>query len=90
MLWRREKGTQQTLATVAARGAAPLDLRVTATGGSRFQFAMSADGKSWEPIGGETGGGYLPPWDLAVRIALAAGGAPGAQSRFDWIRIDTR
>ena len=49
---------------------------------------MSADGKTWEPIGAGVGGGYLPPWDLAVRIALAAGGAPGVQCRFDWIRID--
>ena len=90
ILWRREKGAQQTIVTVPAPGTAPTDLRVTATGGSRFQFAMRVDGKTWEPIGDETAGGYLPPWDLAVRIALAAGGAPGTQSRFDWIRIDPR
>ncbi len=90
ILWRREKGVQQTMATARAPGAVPTALRVTATGGSRFQFATSADGKTWEPIGGETGGGYLPPWDLAVRIALAAGGAPGAQCRFDRVTIDSR
>ena len=90
VLWRREKGTQQTVATTPAAAASSLDLRITATGASRFQFAMSADGTTWTPVGGETHGGYLPPWDLAVRIALAAGGPPGSSANFDWIRIDTR
>ncbi len=33
-------------------------------------------------------GDYLPPWDRAVRVALTAGGAPGASARFDWLRIE--
>ena len=90
VLWRREKGAQQTIATATAPGTAPIDLRITATGGSRFQFAMSTDGTRWQPVGSETPGGYLPPWDLAVRIALAAGGPAGAEARFDWVTIDWR
>ena len=91
MLWRREKGAQETIAISTARADAPLDLRITATGGSRFHFATSVDcGATWQPLGTETEGGYLPPWDLAVRIALAAGGPAGAEARFDWIRIEPR
>ncbi len=90
ILWRREKGAQQTIATVPAPASGPVDLRVTATGGSRFQFAMSTDrGTVWQLIGSETQGGYLPPWDLAVRIAVAAGGPAGAQARFDSVRVDS-
>jgi len=88
ILWRREKGAQQTLATTPARRNGAIDLRITAAGGSRFEFAMSADGTTWIPVGSETQGGYLPPWDLAVRIALAAGGPAGSSAKFDWLRID--
>jgi hypothetical protein len=64
-----------------------VDLRVTATDGSRFQFAMSADGETWQSIGENTQAGDLPPWDLAVRIALAVGGPAGSEGQFEWIRI---
>jgi xylan 1,4-beta-xylosidase len=90
LLWRREKGVQQTMATVAAPASGAIDLRITAAGGSHFQFAVSEDGSAWQPIGSETHGGYLPPWDLAVRIALAAGGPAGASASFDRIGIDRR
>jgi beta-xylosidase len=90
ILWRREKGEQRTLADAAGRADGSMDLRITAAAGSRFQFAMSTDGSTWQPVGAETQGGYLPPWDLAVRIALAAGGPAGSTARFDWIRIDIR
>ena len=76
------------MATVDAPAVKIVDLRVTATGGSRFQFAMSADGKTWQSIGENTEGGDLPPWDLAVRIALAVGGPTGSEGRFEWIRIE--
>jgi beta-xylosidase len=88
LLWRREKGAQQMMATAPAPATAPVDLRITASGASRFQFAIQTDEARWTPVGGETEGGYLPPWDLAVRIALAAGGPAGSSARFDWIRID--
>jgi xylan 1,4-beta-xylosidase len=90
ILWRREKDAQQTLATTPARRNEAIELRMTVAGGSRFEFAMSADGTTWIPVGSETQGGYLPPWDLAVRIALAAGGPAGSSAKFDWVRIDGR
>jgi xylan 1,4-beta-xylosidase len=88
ILWRREKGNQQTVATSDAPGTAAVQLRVSAIQGSRFQFAFSTDGRTWQDVGSNTEGGYLPPWDLAVRIALAVGGPAGSEGRFDWIRIE--
>jgi xylan 1,4-beta-xylosidase len=89
ILWRRQKGTQQTLATADSPGPNAVHLRVTATAGARFQFALSADGRTWQALGTETEGGYLPPWDLAVRIALAVGGPAGSEGHFESIRIES-
>lgn len=88
LLWRREKNVQQTIATAPLTATGAVSLRVAASGGSRFQFAMSTDGRTWRSVGGETAGGHLPPWDLAVRIALAAGGPAGTEARFESIRIE--
>jgi len=43
----------------------------------------------WRPIGNEAEGGYLPPWDRGVRVALTIAGPAGAEARFDWVRIDS-
>jgi hypothetical protein len=61
---------------------------VTAREGHRFRFALSGDGRTWTDVGGEVGGEHLPPWDLAVRVALTTGGAPGATARFDYLRVE--
>jgi beta-xylosidase len=87
MVWRREKGNQQTLATIAAPRAPLIYLQMTATGGDRFRFAMSRDGRSWTEVGEQVTGNYLPPWDRAVRVALTAGGASRAAAKFEWFRI---
>jgi hypothetical protein len=89
ILWRREKGVQHTVATAAAPGNGPVQLRVAATGGAKFEFSMSADGRKWDRVGPEAAGGDLPPWDLAVRVALAVGGPAGSEGRFDWIRVES-
>jgi beta-xylosidase len=86
-VWRREKGKQQTLATHDAPRAPMVYLRMTATGGDRFRFAVSRDGRSWTAVGEQVKGEYLPPWDRAVRVALTAGGASGAAAKFEWFRI---
>jgi xylan 1,4-beta-xylosidase len=83
-LWRLEKGNIQTVTQAQAARGGSLLLRMTARGGNHYQFAFSADGRSWTNIGGELDGSYLPPWDRGVRVALVAGGAP---ARFDWLRI---
>ncbi len=87
-LWRREKGAQRDLATVAKPAAELLHLRMTVSDGSRFQFAISADGSTWTDVGSESGGDYLPPWDRAVRVALTAEGAPNTSIAFRSLRID--
>ena len=82
-VWRREKGTQQTLATKDAPRGTVVYLRMTAKGGDRFRFAVSGDGKKWTEVGDQLNGEYLPPWDRAVRVALTAGGARGAAAKFE-------
>ena len=45
--------------------------------------------RSARPIGDEAEGGYLPPWDLGVRVALTIAGPVGSEARFDWVRIES-
>lgn len=90
VVWTREKGVQKSLAKAAVKAGPTLDLRMTASDGRRYRFAYSPDGREWRTLGDEAEGGYLPPWDLAVRVALAVGGAAGEEGRFDWVRIETR
>jgi xylan 1,4-beta-xylosidase len=86
-LWRREKNQHQQIAVLNAPKTALLHLRLEARDGSRFRFAVSSDGKQWKEVG-DAEGAYLPPWDLAVRVALTAGGNPGALGKFDYLRIE--
>ena len=86
-VWRRAKGQHTEDAGVALPAGDAVHLRVTARDGHRFQFAFSTDDRAWTDVGGEIGGEHLPPWDLAVRVALTAGGAPGAAGRFDFVRV---
>jgi hypothetical protein len=60
---------------------------MSATGGNRFQFAVSSDGRDWKAVGETAEGGYLPPWDRSVRVALTVGGVVGAEGRFNSFRI---
>ena len=80
--WQVQKGARTTLATERVEVGQTAHLRLQAVARSRFEFAVSADGRTWKPVGTPAEGGYLPPWDLAVRIALIADGAPRARARF--------
>ncbi len=86
VLWQREKNQHKQVAAIDAPKSSSLHLRLAASDGSRFSFAVSSDGKDWKEVG-DAEGAYLPPWDLAVRVALTAGGKPGAVGRFDWVRV---
>jgi len=88
VVWRREKGTQQTLATAPLPPGDAVLLQLRAMQGRRYRFAVSADGVRWQVVGGEAEGGYLPPWDLGVRVALTVSGPQGTRARFDWVRIE--
>ncbi len=87
-LWQIRKREQTTLATERLEAAGRVHLRLDATDRSRFDFAASTDGKAWKAVGAQAEGGYLPPWDLAVRVALVVSGPPGASARFDRFTLE--
>jgi beta-xylosidase len=92
VVWRKEKNDAKTISTVDAPTAKTLWLKMTATGGHRFRFAVSANPKtgSWTEVGEEVEGDYLPPWDRGIRVALVASGSPGAFGRFDFLDVVPR
>jgi beta-xylosidase len=89
-VWQVQKGERRTLTTdrIGTRGRVYLQLK--ATGRSRFDFAASADGQQWQTIGAQAEAGYLPPWDLAVRVALVVAGPGSASARFDAFTLTDR
>jgi beta-xylosidase len=87
-LWLRERNHHKVESTLAvAPTSGKLHLRMRARPGFLHTFAVSTDGTTWTDVRGELKGEYLPPWDRGVRVALTAGGAPGASARFDLLRI---
>jgi xylan 1,4-beta-xylosidase len=91
VVWKRQRNRHEMLSTNSAPQGAMLFLRMQATAGHKFTFAASADGQTWQPAGGniDVEGGYLPPWDRGIRIALVAGGE-NAQVEYRSLRIDGR
>jgi beta-xylosidase len=92
-LWRRQKNQHTPLAMTEAPGDKRLQLRMDATGGHRFRFSASSDGKTWQMVGPEVDleGEFLPPWDRGVRVALVAGGkesSDDASATFEWLRVE--
>jgi xylan 1,4-beta-xylosidase len=87
VVWQTVKGEQRTLATVPARSTKQLYLRLAAKDRTRFEFAISPDGRNWKAVGGGEGE-YLPPWDLAVRVALIVTGEAGSSARFGAFRLE--
>jgi beta-xylosidase len=87
-VWRRQQNKHETLVMAELPPSKTVQLKMTATDGHRFRFAVSEDGREWKTVGSvvDVEGNYLPPWDRGVRIALTAGG-PGASARFGWARV---
>jgi beta-xylosidase len=90
VVWRVQKGEQTTLATERIAGSRRVHLRLEAAARARFDFSVSADGRQWKAVGPQSDAGYLPPWDLAVRVALLVTGPPGASARFDAFTLADR
>ncbi|MEP6923393.1 MAG: family 43 glycosylhydrolase [Pyrinomonadaceae bacterium] len=88
VVWKREKNNQQIVSTSDAPKSAQTYLQMTARDGHLFHFAVSRDGKNWQPVGAEVDGAFLPPWDRGVRVALYTGGAVNAAARFGFLRIE--
>ncbi len=87
VVWQVQKGERRTLATTQVPDTPLLHLRLSAKDRTRFEFAVSPDGRTWRSVGGGEGE-YLPPWDLAVRVALLVSGQPAASARFGAFRLD--
>lgn len=87
VLWRSMRGKTQSLAIMDPPSCSKLYLRYSAKNGAEFQFAASADGKKWIPVGEKLQGSFLPPWDRSVRVALTVGGSPNATAEFNSLRI---
>jgi xylan 1,4-beta-xylosidase len=88
VVWRRERNNHRTLSTHNAPQGNQIYLRLTARHGLFYNFAVSRDGRSFQPVGIEQNGEYLPPWDRGVRVALTVGGAENASARFGFLRIE--
>ena len=89
VVWQTQKGERRTLATIQAPAAPMLHLRLSAKDRTRFEFSVSHDGQTWKTVGGAQGE-YLPPWDLAVRVALLVSGQPGSSARFGGFKLESR
>ena len=88
IVWKREKGKMEIVSTIDAPKSSKIQIKMTGRNGHLYQFAVSKNGKSWEKVGAEVDGAYLPPWDRAVRVALVAGGTANADARFGFLRIE--
>jgi xylan 1,4-beta-xylosidase len=88
VIWRRERNNHRTLSTHDAPNGNTIYLRMTARDGAFYSFAVSSDGKTFNSVGSEQNGDYLPPWDRGVRVAMTVGGAENASARFGFLRIE--
>ncbi len=90
-VWKRQRNQQEIISTNTLPQGATVFLRMAASGGHRFNFSASADGKAWQSLGGniDVEGNYLPPWDRGIRVALVPGGE-AASAEFRSLRVTTR
>jgi hypothetical protein len=75
-VWRRGRGGFKALQALADPGGAVTHLRIDADGRG-YRFAVSSDGVTWT-----TSRALRGPVEETARIALTAGGSPGASARF--------
>ena len=85
-IWRRRGGKDATTAT-APCGESVIHLKLQVAGGDQYSFAYSGDGTHWTTLNEKLSGDYLPPWDLAARIAISAGGSSSIRARFASFRV---
>jgi xylan 1,4-beta-xylosidase len=88
VVWQTQKGERRTLAATQVPAAPLLHLRLSARDRTRFEFAVSPDGRTWKSVGGAEGE-YLPPWDLAVRVAVLLSSQRASSARFGAFRLES-
>ena len=83
VLWKVEKKERQTLVEQPLSAAGPVHLRMEVRDGRRYQFAWSADGRTWTAVSRErqdipeVDGDYLPPWDRGAEGGPVRDGREG-------------
>ena len=88
-VWQTQKGETKTLTTSGVEARDRVYLQLRAADRTRFDFAVSPDGQRWTTVAARAEGGYLPPWDLSVRVALLVSGPPNASARFGVFKLET-
>ena len=84
-------GRDTTWASVPVAAGRKLQLRISAQGGNQFLFSYSTGGNNFVPVNtAPINGSYLPPWDRALRVGLAAKGAAGTEAVFDRFDVDPK
>ena len=86
-VWRRRAAKDATTATTARPPGSAVYLKMQVSGGDQYTFAYSGDGTHWTALNESLSGDYLPPWDLATRIAISAGGSSSTRARFASFRV---
>jgi xylan 1,4-beta-xylosidase len=87
-VWQVQKGETKTLATERMEATDVVHLQLKASDRTRFDFAVSPDGRQWKTVGAQAEGGYLPPWDLSIRVALLVSGPANAAARFGRFKME--
>jgi beta-xylosidase len=81
--------TETVLAEKSVPAKKKLYLQMRVKGGKDYTFLYSTNGKDFQALNDTPlSGGYLPPWDRAVRAGLVSKGSAGQQSIFDWFRME--
>ncbi len=90
-LWTRDAGKTLALEKIKLRDllnssdARSLWLKMTSAEGQFLRFSASGDGKTWKQFGTvDRDAFHLPPWDLAIRVALMS---QGGYARFRSLKI---
>ncbi len=86
IVWQRQQGQQRFFLVenrcLDRQLVHLVHLRIDVSGSHQMVFSVSDDGKNWKQLGDAFDGGYMPPWDGNIRVALTAGQTEGATARF--------
>lgn len=83
-VWRREGNREEVVVTKETSPSKSIYLRMSVSGGEKYDFAFSNDGQNWQKLGQPVDGSYIE----GARIALTVGGPEHSVARFDWLKIN--
>ena len=82
----RANGKESVIAEETIKSKNKIELKVTVTNSTEFQFAVN-DHKYFRNIGDAISGKRLPPWDRALRVGFIVRGARNQKGVFDNFRL---